>query len=185
MPLGEVFSGVTMGLGITFLAIYVNAADQGIAHFGFSGYTLTFEMNVLLLLEILLVSLPCMLTIANIMLANNICDLEEDIANQRFTLPYYIGRKKCLNVISSALFAFVCSDCKCCAASGAACLCITCLSGSDSNHKKYQTIPAKTKQAGNFSIIFEKYDACKWNDGYYLTYIRHSVILERGVKKCQ
>ncbi|GEN89067.1 1,4-dihydroxy-2-naphthoate polyprenyltransferase [Oceanobacillus sojae] len=96
MPLGEVFSGVTMGLGITFLAIYVNAADQGIAHFGFSGYTLTFEMNVLLLLEILLVSLPCMLTIANIMLANNICDLEEDIANQRFTLPYYIGRKNAL-----------------------------------------------------------------------------------------
>lgn len=96
MPLGEVFSGVTMGLGITFLAIYVNAADQGIAHFGFSGYTLIFEMNVLLLLEILLVSLPCMLTIANIMLANNICDLEEDIANQRFTLPYYIGRKNAL-----------------------------------------------------------------------------------------
>lgn len=96
MPLGEVFSGVTMGLGITFLAIYVNATDQGIAHIGWSGYMITFEMNVLLLLEIFLVSLPCMLTIANIMLANNICDLEEDIANKRFTLPYYIGRKNAL-----------------------------------------------------------------------------------------
>lgn len=29
MPLGEVFSGVTMGFGITFLAIYVNAANRG------------------------------------------------------------------------------------------------------------------------------------------------------------
>ena len=27
------------------------------------------------------------------MLANNICDLEEDIKNHRFTLPYYIGKK--------------------------------------------------------------------------------------------
>lgn len=27
------------------------------------------------------------------MLTNNICDLEEDIKNNRFTLPYYIGKK--------------------------------------------------------------------------------------------
>lgn len=96
MPLGEVFSGVTMGFGITFLAIYVNAANQRIAHLGWTGRMITFEMDVLLLLEIFLVSLPCILTIANIMLANNICDLEEDIANKRFTLPYYIGRKHAL-----------------------------------------------------------------------------------------
>jgi 1,4-dihydroxy-2-naphthoate octaprenyltransferase len=34
--------------------------------------------------------------IANIMLANNICDLEEDIANKRHTLPYYIGKKNAI-----------------------------------------------------------------------------------------
>ena len=48
----------------------------------------------MILLEILWVSLPCIFTIANIMLANNICDLEDDIKNSRFTLPYYIGRKR-------------------------------------------------------------------------------------------
>jgi 1,4-dihydroxy-2-naphthoate octaprenyltransferase len=92
MPLGEVFSGFTMGFGIIFLAVYINAYDQGIVHLGFDGATLQFEANLIYLLEILLISLPSVLTIASLMLANNICDLEEDISNYRFTLPYYIGK---------------------------------------------------------------------------------------------
>ncbi|PXW88450.1 1,4-dihydroxy-2-naphthoate octaprenyltransferase [Streptohalobacillus salinus] len=92
MPLGEVFSGMTMGFGIIFLAVYVNAYDQGIVHLGLDGPTLIFEANLLLLLEIFLIALPSVLTIANLMLANNICDLEEDIYNHRYTLPYYIGK---------------------------------------------------------------------------------------------
>jgi 1,4-dihydroxy-2-naphthoate octaprenyltransferase len=32
------------------------------------------------------------------MLANNICDVEEDILNKRFTLPYYIGKPRALNI---------------------------------------------------------------------------------------
>ena len=36
---------------------------------------------------------PCMFTIANLMLANNICDVEDDIKNHRFTLPFYLGKK--------------------------------------------------------------------------------------------
>ena len=56
--------------------------------------TISFQADLMILLEILWVSLPCIFTIANIMLANNICDLEDDIKNSRFTLPYYIGRKR-------------------------------------------------------------------------------------------
>ncbi|WP_117161598.1 1,4-dihydroxy-2-naphthoate polyprenyltransferase [Paraliobacillus sp. X-1268] len=93
MPLGELFSGVSMGFGIVFLSVYVNAFDQGILHLLWEGRTVLFEADILLLLEIMLVSFPCMFTIANLMLANNICDLKEDIANHRFTLPYYIGKK--------------------------------------------------------------------------------------------
>lgn len=93
MPLGEVFSGVTMGFGILFLTVYVNAFDKGIANISWQGSSFLLKFDILLLLEIGLVSLPCVLTIANLMLANNICDLEEDIANHRYTLPFYIGKK--------------------------------------------------------------------------------------------
>lgn len=93
MPLGELFSGVTMGFGIVFLAIYVNAFDQGIVQLLWEGRMLRLEADILNILEIVLISIPCMFTIANLMLANNICDLEEDIRNYRFTLPYYIGKK--------------------------------------------------------------------------------------------
>lgn len=93
MPLGEIFSGITMGFGILFLSIYVNAFDQGIVQLLWQGRMISLQADILLVLEIILISIPCVFTIANLMLANNICDLEEDIRNQRFTLPYYIGKK--------------------------------------------------------------------------------------------
>jgi len=101
MPLGEVFSGMTMGFGIIFLAVYVNAYDQGIVHLGLNGATLVFEANLRLLLEIFLIALPSVLTIANLMLANNICDLEEDIYNHRYTLPYYIGKQGAVKLFNA------------------------------------------------------------------------------------
>jgi 1,4-dihydroxy-2-naphthoate octaprenyltransferase len=41
----------------------------------------------------MLFSIAPFCTTANIMLANNICDLEKDIVVKRHTLPYYIGKK--------------------------------------------------------------------------------------------
>ncbi|WP_088839113.1 1,4-dihydroxy-2-naphthoate polyprenyltransferase [Listeria sp. ILCC792] len=93
MPLGEIFSGVTMGFGIFFLAIYVNAFDAGIANLIWQGEWINIRFNLLEIIQIAVVSLPCIFTIGNIMLANNLCDLDEDIRNHRYTLPYYIGRK--------------------------------------------------------------------------------------------
>lgn len=93
MPLGEIFSGVTMGFGIFFLAVYVNAYDAGIANLLWLGEMVTIQFNLIEIIRIGVVSLPCIFTIANIMLANNLCDLDEDIRNHRYTLPYYIGRK--------------------------------------------------------------------------------------------
>ena len=40
----------------------------------------------------IIASLPLIFTIANIMLANNLRDLDSDIKNHRYTLVYYIGR---------------------------------------------------------------------------------------------
>ena len=39
------------------------------------------------------------------MLANNICDVEDDIENKRYTLPVLVGRKKA-SVLLKALFYF-------------------------------------------------------------------------------
>ena len=110
MPLGEVFSGVTMGLGIIFLTVYINAYSEGIANLTLEGSMVIFNANLILLIEILIVALPSMLTIANLMLANNICDLEDDIENRRFTLPYYIGKRRAIylfNFLYSSAFVSV------------------------------------------------------------------------------
>ncbi|SEO91671.1 1,4-dihydroxy-2-naphthoate octaprenyltransferase [Amphibacillus marinus] len=108
MPLGEAFSGLAMGFGILFLAVYVNAYQYGIVNLVWEGRSIILEADIILLLEIFLVSVPCIFTIANLMLANNICDLEEDIANHRFTLPYYIGKKRAVYMFNGLyLFSFV------------------------------------------------------------------------------
>ena len=93
LPLGEVFSGVTMGFGITFLIIYVNSYHLGIFTSQMYESVLVFQIDLAGMGRIFLISLPSVLTIANLMLANNICDLKEDIANDRYTLPFYIGKK--------------------------------------------------------------------------------------------
>jgi 1,4-dihydroxy-2-naphthoate octaprenyltransferase len=102
MPLGEAFSGFFMGFIILFLAIYIHVFDKNIAYLTYVNDILSFNVNILEVLRIFLISIPTVGGIANIMLANNICDLEDDIVNQRFTLVYYIGKKKSLK-----LFAFL------------------------------------------------------------------------------
>ena len=48
--------------------------------------------NLWAVLAIVVASLPLVCSIANIMLANNLRDLDTDIENHRYTLVYYIGR---------------------------------------------------------------------------------------------
>ncbi|MFX3949962.1 1,4-dihydroxy-2-naphthoate prenyltransferase, partial [Streptococcus suis] len=50
------------------------------------------------IIEIIFMSIPLLTLIANIMLANNTRDLEEDIRNHRYTLDYYIGNKNSLKL---------------------------------------------------------------------------------------
>jgi len=47
---------------------------------------------------IFLFALPATNGIANIMLANNICDIEDDIENKRYTLPIYVGKENALEI---------------------------------------------------------------------------------------
>ena len=100
LPLGEVFSGITMGFGIRFLIIYVNAYHVGLLDLMYNEGQLLIYLDIFELLTILLISLPGVFTIANVMLANNICDLEEDRSNNRYTLVHYIGRESALKLFS-------------------------------------------------------------------------------------
>jgi 1,4-dihydroxy-2-naphthoate polyprenyltransferase len=102
MPLGEAFSGFFMGFIIMFLSIYIQVYDKNIVSLVYLNNMLSLNLNVVEILFIFIASIPTIGGIADIMLANNICDVEDDIANNRFTLPYYIGRKNALR-----LFAFL------------------------------------------------------------------------------
>lgn len=93
MPLGEIFSGVTMGFGIFLITIYINAFDLNFLRIDIQQWQFAMTGDLKQLLAIFIASLPMVFTIANIMLANNLCDLDEDIKNHRYTLPYYIGRE--------------------------------------------------------------------------------------------
>ena len=59
---------------------------------------MTVQFSWTRILEIIFMSIPLVTLIANIMLANNTCDLEEDIRNHRYTLVYYIGKKNALKL---------------------------------------------------------------------------------------
>lgn len=80
LPLGELFSGPTMGFMITLLCVYINTYQD-------------FTWDWSTVLGVLLISLPDTLWISNLMLANNTCDLEEDEKNQRYTLSHYLGKE--------------------------------------------------------------------------------------------
>lgn len=97
-PFGEIFSGFTMGFFITFLSVYIHIFKENPIFTKLSEGTLFIELNLEVLLSILIVSIPLIAGIANIMLANNICDIEDDIVNKRYTLPIFIGKEMALKV---------------------------------------------------------------------------------------
>lgn len=85
LPLGEFFSGFTMGMMISLITVYLNASD-------------IFQWQAQELLNIAVIALPNTMWIANLMLANNICDLEEDRNNNRYTLVHYLGKPRALKL---------------------------------------------------------------------------------------
>ena len=94
MPLGEIFSGFTMGLGIFLLVTCINVKHPAPFYLQINFTTDTFQLGgqITSILAIILAALPLVTSIANIMLANNLRDLDIDIKNHRYTLVYYIGR---------------------------------------------------------------------------------------------
>lgn len=108
-PFGEVFSGLFMGFIITFIAVYIHIVDLNIVKLAYSNWILSINVNMKEILYIFLISVPAINSIANIMLANNICDREDDIVDKRYTLAVYVGTERAL-IIFKALYYLVYID---------------------------------------------------------------------------
>lgn len=103
-PLGEIFSGFFMGFVIPFLSVYIHAVDDRILSVAVQSGAVFIKASIRETVRIFMLSVPSVTGIANIMLANNICDMEDDWENRRFTLPVYIGRKKALSLFRIVYF---------------------------------------------------------------------------------
>lgn len=95
LPLGEIVSGIFYGFFIPFLIFYINMPEGSVMTLAYDGASnsISFSAMIKPLISIALLSVAPVCATANIMLANNICDLEKDVAVKRHTLPYYIGKK--------------------------------------------------------------------------------------------
>ena len=98
MPLGEIFSGFFMGFIIIFLATYIHVFSTDIVNILLKNNLINIMFNYKEIIKIFFVSLPAVNGIANIMLANNVCDIEDDLENKRFTLVIHIGVEKALKL---------------------------------------------------------------------------------------
>lgn len=85
LPVGEVASGLAMGFIIPLICVYLNIYDL-----------MPFTWS--LVGQVFVMALPAVFAIANLMLANNTCDVEEDILNNRHTLVYYIGKQNAVRL---------------------------------------------------------------------------------------
>lgn len=92
-PIGELFSGIFYGFLIPFILLYINLPKGFLFTYEITWETISISVMWQVWIPIILLSIAPICTTANIMLANNICDVEKDIQVKRFTLPYYLGEK--------------------------------------------------------------------------------------------
>ncbi|MDR1149483.1 MAG: UbiA family prenyltransferase [Spirochaetaceae bacterium] len=104
-PLGEFFSGSFYGFFIPFLLLYINMPRGTYLTLNLRLESITLTLKTAPLLCVFLLALPPFCTTANIMLANNICDLQKDAAVGRHTLPYYLGAKISLYLFAALYYA--------------------------------------------------------------------------------
>lgn len=102
-PFGEVVSGVVMGFGILFLAVYIHLPNPEwvLIQFGSAGQ-MTIQLHWFEIFRLVYIAMPLVIGIGNIMFANNICDMEEDWKNHRYTLPLSLGKEWSLKFFAGA-----------------------------------------------------------------------------------
>ena len=98
LPLGELLSGLCEGFGTIFIAAYVNMVPQLPVAMYFQGWHFVITINLAIVIELFVIALPIVILDSGVMYADNICDVQQDVRNQRFTLPYYLGKKRALAI---------------------------------------------------------------------------------------
>ncbi len=97
-PFGEAVSGILMGGVITFISLYVHIFQLGFIGMAIEKGFFVLEINIIEIVAVVVLTMPLITGIANIMLANNTCDMEDDFENRRFTLPLVIGKDNALKL---------------------------------------------------------------------------------------
>lgn len=89
------------------MVILINTSQDPIFSLNFDFTNNTFSLNgsIFAAIAMIIASLPLIFTIANIMLANNLRDLDTDIKNHRYTLVYYIGRPYGIKLFQILMYA--------------------------------------------------------------------------------
>ncbi len=100
-PFGELFSGVMMGFLIFLVTVYIQLDAPRLFVLSIQDGFFQMQVQIIFFAEIMLMSIPFVLGIAGIMLANNISDIEDDAVNLRKTLPQFIGRKGGILVLNA------------------------------------------------------------------------------------
>ncbi|HWQ78020.1 MAG TPA: UbiA family prenyltransferase [Anaerovoracaceae bacterium] len=103
-PWGELLSGIFYGFFIPFILLYVNMPEGYYLTLNWDLRTVSIDLQVFPLFTVLLLSVAPVCCTADIMLANNICDLEHDILVKRYTLPYYLGKKTSLFLFAAVYY---------------------------------------------------------------------------------
>ncbi|MDN6967449.1 prenyltransferase [Oenococcus sp. UCMA 17063] len=98
LPLGEALSGPVEGFGTIFIASFINMPHLPIILSFHSGWIVNLSVDLAVLFQLLLVGLPFAILDSTVMYADNICDLEQDIKNERYTLPFYLGKKRAVQL---------------------------------------------------------------------------------------
>ncbi|MFC6180889.1 UbiA family prenyltransferase [Lactiplantibacillus daowaiensis] len=104
-PIGEGLSGVVEGFGVFFLTVYMSVAPSDLMGLMVTWPQFALVGNLKNCLILGLVGLPNVILVANIMLANNIGDVPQDIKNHRYTLPYYLGHDRAMQLYRVLVFA--------------------------------------------------------------------------------
>ncbi len=103
-PWGEILSGVFYGFFIPFILLYINMPEATYLTLDWSWETISIDLQIFPLFTVVILSVIPVCTTANIMLANNICDLEHDVLVKRYTLPYYLGKKAALYLFAAIYY---------------------------------------------------------------------------------
>jgi len=101
LPLGEILSGLFYGFFIPWIFFYINLAPADFMQWQLQGNQIGLLIQVPNFLSLVLLAVAPFCCTANIMLANNICDLEKDLRQGRRTLPSYIGPRYGLHLFTT------------------------------------------------------------------------------------